>query len=117
MRKRLAAVVALLLMTGVAAAKAIEPTDLLGPPSPDEIGNPWFADPTNPVSPAGVYSRATWEAPAPLPVSVQNERHPKDLPPGIPAAATAEEPKLPVPRGWRLGDGFPRTSGTGRYTG
>ena len=117
MHRKLAVVVALLLVTGttgMAGVRALEPTDLAGPPTAEELGQPWVADPSNPPSPAGAYSRATWVAPTPLEVGVQHERRPADLPSGIPAAATAEEPTLPSPRGWRLGDGFPRTSGTGR---
>lgn len=34
---------------------------------------------------------------------------------GLPPAALAPEPVLPEPSGWSFGDGFPRTSGTGRY--
>ena len=39
------------------------------------------------------------------------------LPPGVPPAALAPEPVLPQPAAWPAawGDGFPRTSGAGRY--
>ncbi len=39
---------------------------------------------------------------------------PADLPSGIPAAAKRAEPVLPAPPAWPFGEGFPRTSGTGR---
>jgi len=39
---------------------------------------------------------------------------PRGLPPGIPPAATHAEPKLPAPEAWPFGEGFSRTSGTGR---
>lgn len=34
---------------------------------------------------------------------------------GLPPAALAPEPSLPEADGWNFGDGFPRTSGSGRY--
>jgi len=39
---------------------------------------------------------------------------PRGLPSGIPPAAKRPEPKLPAPAAWPFGEGFPRTSGTGR---
>ncbi|MGH9137787.1 MAG: hypothetical protein ACRD0G_12170 [Acidimicrobiales bacterium] len=36
---------------------------------------------------------------------------------GLPPAALVPEPALPEADGWSFGDGFPRTSGTGRYAG
>jgi hypothetical protein len=39
---------------------------------------------------------------------------PHGLPSGIPAAAMRPEPSLPAPAAWPFGEGFPRTSGTGR---
>lgn len=36
------------------------------------------------------------------------------MPDGVPAAAAAPEPALPVPQGWDFSEDFPRTSGTGR---
>src|SRR4051812_24512409 len=38
----------------------------------------------------------------------------KGIPSGAPSAALKGEPVLPTPHGWRFGDRFPRTSGTGR---
>ncbi|MGH2663027.1 MAG: alpha/beta hydrolase-fold protein [Actinomycetota bacterium] len=40
---------------------------------------------------------------------------PEDLPADGPPALYRPEPALPQPPGWPFGDGFPRTSGTGRY--
>jgi hypothetical protein len=42
---------------------------------------------------------------------------PAGLPPGVPAAATRAEPKLPAPRAWPFREGFSRTAGTGRLEG
>jgi hypothetical protein len=39
---------------------------------------------------------------------------PEGLPSGIPKAAKRAEPALPAPAAWPFGEGFPRTSGTGR---
>jgi hypothetical protein len=39
---------------------------------------------------------------------------PAGLPSGIPPAAKRPEPALPAPPAWPFGEGFPRTSGTGR---
>ena len=39
---------------------------------------------------------------------------PADLPSGVPPAALKGEPELSAPAAWPAGEGFPRTSGTGR---
>ena len=39
------------------------------------------------------------------------------MPEGVPPAALAPEPQLPVPAGWPFGEEFPRTCGTGRFAG
>lgn len=115
MRRLLGVLVGVLLAAGATGAMAAE-DDPPGasPPPADVLGTPWFADPTNPPAPAGAVDRATWSAPPTLDAAPQDE-HPRDLPPGLPAAAYAREPKLPEPKGWAFGSGFPRTSGTGRH--
>ena len=117
MRKLLAVVVAALTLAGVASAQAVEtgPSSAPPPAGPAGTGNAWFADPTNPYAPAGAVATAEWKAPAPLATDAQDSAAPKDLPEGIPAAARVPEPSLPEADGWTFGDGFPRTSGAGRY--
>ena len=107
-------VVSLLAGGGIAAAAEDGPPTL---PEPlDQLGSPWFADPTNPPAPAGLYHRATYEAPDAVAMDPNGAGGaPSDLPPGIPKVATQPEPKLPDAAGWGWGDRFPRTSGTGRY--
>jgi hypothetical protein len=39
---------------------------------------------------------------------------PRGLPPGVPPAAKRAEPSLPAPAAWPFGEGFSRTSGSGR---
>ncbi len=63
-------------------------------------------------------SVASSEAPAGAPdpsCDRTSKAVPRDLPADGPPALYRPEPALPDPRGWPFGDGFPRTSGTGRY--
>ena len=108
-RALLGVAVVVLCLTGFVAAQAAESS---GPPSAGQLGNVWYVDP--PYTPAGALATATWTPPGSAGIS-GTETAPADLPRGIPDAARAAEPALPAPSEWEFGDGFPRTSGTGRY--
>ena len=108
-RRALAVAVVVLTLAGVAAVQAAEVPE--EPPSTDEPGNLWYADPV--YAPAGALATATWSAPDSIDDTQAGA--PDDLPDGIPDAARAPEPDLPTPESWKFGEGFPRTSGSGRY--
>jgi pimeloyl-ACP methyl ester carboxylesterase len=109
-RRALALTVVVLTLAGFAAAQAAESEPEDRSPT-DQLGNVWYADPL--YTPAGVLATATWEAPTAI--GTAQAEVPADLPAGIPDAARASEPLLPSPGSWTYGDGFPRTSGSGRY--
>ena len=108
-RRALALAVVVLSSAGFVAAQA---ADSDGPPSAGQLGNVWYADPV--YAPAGALATATWQAPEAL-TDPAVSAAPEDLPQGIPDAAREPEPVIPPPTGWAFGDGFPRTSGAGRY--
>lgn len=106
-RAALGSAVVVLSLAGFVAARAADGSA----PSAGQLGNVWEADP--PYAPAGALATATWLPPAAA--GNAGATVPDDLPQGIPDAARVPEPELPTPSGWAFGDGFPRTSGTGRY--